>query len=136
MLATQLNHMVHDNQLAPFTIIKVKKHICNQVGGQTKKVVVILEVEIITPGSEVGTKLGNPAQIGSDGKVPDQVPDNQNTNFVLGFNKLSTNQPVQPIISLTPYQNKWTIKARCDTGKLLQAVNSLYLSSGSPARQT
>ena len=80
MLATQLNHMVHDNQLAPFTIIKVKKHICNQVGGQTKKVVVILEVEIITPGSEVGTKLGNPAQIGSDGKVPDQVPVNQNTN--------------------------------------------------------
>ena len=79
MLATQLNHMVHDNQLAPFTIIKVKKHICNQVGGQTKKVVVILEVEIITPGSEVGTKLGNPAQIGSDGKVPDG-PGNQNTN--------------------------------------------------------
>ena len=60
MLATQLNPMIHNKQLEQFTIIKVKKHICNQVGQQTKKVVVILEVEILTPGSEVGAKLGNP----------------------------------------------------------------------------
>ena len=43
MLATQLNHMIHNNQLASFTVIKVKKHICNQIGQQTKRVVVILE---------------------------------------------------------------------------------------------
>ena len=71
--------MIHSNQLAPFTIIKVKKHICNQVGQQTKKVVLILEVEIMTPGDQVGAKLGSPVQIGSDGKIPDG-PANQNSN--------------------------------------------------------
>ena len=77
MLATQLNPMIHENKLAPFTIIKVKKHICNQVGQQTKKVVVILEVEILTPGTEVGVMLGDPVPIGFDGKVPN-APSNQN----------------------------------------------------------
>ena len=142
MLATQLNPLIHDNSLAPFTIIKLKKHICNQVGQQTKKVVVILEVEILSPGSEVGSKLGNPVQIGSDGKVPDG-PGNQNTNPNAGAAPKraagpgGVDQPpvkttpsqvrsvltpragasteqynVQPISSITPYQNKWTIKAR------------------------
>ena len=142
MLATQLNPMIHDGQLAPFTIIKVKKHMCNQVGQQTKKVVVILEVEIVTPGSEVKVKLGNPAQIGSDGKIPD-APGNQNSNPNAGAAQkraagpAGVDQPpvktvagqvrsvltprassvpeqhhVTPISSITPYQNKWTIKAR------------------------
>ena len=142
MLATQLNPMIHSNQLAPFTIIKVKKHICNQVGQQTKKVVVILEVEIMTPGDQVGAKLGSPVQIGSDGKIPDG-PANQNSNPNAGAAKRAggpgglQDQPpvktvpgqvrsvltprsaasseqhnVQPISSITPYQNKWTIKAR------------------------
>ena len=60
MLATQLNHMIHNNQLASFTVIKVKKHICNQVGQQM--VVFILEVEILAPGDQVGAKLGNPVK--------------------------------------------------------------------------
>ena len=142
MLATQLNPMIHNNQLVPFTIIKVKKHICNQVGQQTKKVVVILEVEILTPGDQVGAKLGNPVQIGSDGKIPDG-PGNQNSNPNVGSAPKrsagpgGSDQPpvktvpgqvrsvltprsaasseqhnVQPISSITPYQNKWTIKAR------------------------
>jgi len=142
MLATQLNPMIHENKLAPFTIIKVKKHICNQVGQQTKKVVVILEVEILTPGSEVMVKLGDPVQIGSDGKVPN-AGSNQNSNPNAGAAPKraagpgGADQPpvkttpsqvrsvltpragtssdqynVQPISSITPYQNKWTIKAR------------------------
>merc|ERR1719347_708125 len=142
MLATQLNPLIHDNSLAPFTIIKLKKHICNQVGQQTKKVVVILEVEILTPGSEVGSKLGNPVQIGSDGKVPD-APGNQNSNPNAGAapkraagpggadqppvktvagqvrsvltpraSSVPEQHHVTPISSITPYQNKWTIKAR------------------------
>ena len=141
MLATQLNPMIHSNQLAPFTIIKVKKHICNQVGQQTKKVVVILEVEIVSPGDQVGAKLGSPVQISSDGKIPDG-PANQNSNpnagaaakraagpggldqppvktvpgqvrSVLTPRSASSEQyNVQPISSITPYQNKWTIKAR------------------------
>ena len=33
MLATQLNHLIHEKQLEQYTIVKIKKHICNQVGG-------------------------------------------------------------------------------------------------------
>ena len=70
MLATQLNNMIHDKQLEMFTIIKLKKQICNQVPNQSKRVVIILELEVVTPGAQVGSKIGNPVQIGSDGKVP------------------------------------------------------------------
>ena len=142
MLATQLNHMIHNNQLASFTVIKVKKHICNQIGQQTKRVVVILEVEILAPGDQVGAKLGNPIQINSDGKIP-EGPASQNSNpnaglslkraavpggaeqppvktvpgqvrSVLTPRSAASSQPnnVQPINTITPYQNKWTIKAR------------------------
>jgi len=146
MLATQLNHLVHDNQLSQYSIVKVKKFICNQMGAQGgagKKVVIILDVEVVTPGAEVGAKIGNPVQIGSDGVIPNV--NNQNTNPNIGAgapapkrpastplggateNKLPTRssvlQPRQsvggasgilttPIASITPYQNKWTIKAR------------------------
>ena len=106
MLATQLNPMIHNKQLEQFTIIKVKKHICNQVGQQTKKVVVILEVEILTPGSEVGAKLGNPVQIGSDGKVPD-APGNQNSNPNAGAAPKRAAGPGgvdQPLVKTVPGQ--------------------------------
>ena len=73
MLSISLNHLIHSNQLAPFTVIRVAKHICNQIGGKTKKVVVILEVEILTPGNQMGAKLGNPVQIGIDGEISDPV---------------------------------------------------------------
>jgi len=147
MLATQLNSLIHDNQLEQFTLIKVKKHICNSVPGQSKRVVVILELEIVTPGSQIGSKIGNPQQIGADGKIPSPAT-NQNTNPNAGAaglkrpaaatNESDRDQPpvkstnsqarsvltprnqassntgaqVTPIASITPYQNKWTIKAR------------------------
>ena len=56
--------MITSNQLAPFTIIKVKKY--TRFAG-----LLILEVEIVTPGNQVGVKLGKPVEIGSDGKIPD-----------------------------------------------------------------
>jgi len=144
MLATQLNNMIHEKQLEMFTIIKVKKQICNQVAGQTKRVVIILDLEVITPGAQVGSKIGNPVQIGSDGKIPAPAA-NQNTNPNAGAGvkrpagptggeppmkttpasyqpsrSVLTARPgagssgviTTPIASITPYQNKWTIKAR------------------------
>ena len=51
--------------------MKVKRMISNSVGAlaQTMKVIVILDLEIISPGSQVGAKIGNPQHLGSDGKV-------------------------------------------------------------------
>ena len=144
MLATQLNEMIHEKKLEMFTIIRVKKQICNQVQGQTKRVVIILDLEVVTPGALVGFKIGNPVQIGSDGKIP-ALPSNQNANPNAGAavkrpagptggeppikTTPASYQPQRsvlsarpgagssgilttPIASITPYQNKWTIKAR------------------------
>jgi hypothetical protein len=59
MLATQLNHLITDGNLESFTIIKVKKVICNKItsknnnGKDPKKIIIILELDILMPGSEV-----------------------------------------------------------------------------------
>jgi len=149
MLGTQLNNLIHEDKIPQFTLIKVKKHMCNQVQGQSKRVVIVLELEVVERGDVVGKKLGNPVTIGSDGKVPPTQNQNQNPNAGAaapikrtsdapmggGQPKMSV-QPAQmnqprssvltprpsagagnaplctPIASITPYQNKWTIKAR------------------------
>ena len=73
MLFTSLDHLIHSNQLAPFTVMRVVKvkHICH--GQQDKKVVFLREVEILAPGNQVGARLGNPVEIGIDGKIHDPV---------------------------------------------------------------
>ena len=77
LLATQLNPMIQSNQLAPFTIIKVKEHTLLLKAGQppNREVVGILieQVEIVSPGNQVGVKIGDPTPIGPDGKIPDTV---------------------------------------------------------------
>jgi len=150
MLATQLNSFIHDNKIPQFSIIKVKKHVCNQMAAQSKRVVIVLDLEVLQRGEEVGRKIGNPVAIGSDGKVPPANNQNQNPNAgapppakPMGGQNVQNvqnkaplqsaqiNQPRQsvlqsrpgggggssapictPIASITPYQNKWTIKAR------------------------
>ena len=143
MLATQLNNLIHENQLSQYSIIRVKKHICNSVNAASKKVVVILELEVLKPGSEVGERIGSPVTIGADGKVPASANQNANPNAgaaakrpagpvakqdqppikttpasttrsVLTPRSTTTpsGAPIAPISSITPYQNKWTIKAR------------------------
>ena len=146
MLATQLNSLVHEDKIPQFSVIKVKKHICNQVAGQTKRVVIVLELEVLQRGEAVGKKIGNPVTIGSDGTVPPPNVQNQNANPNAGAGavKRPSDAPmgggqskaatpsaprssvlqarpaaaggaaplVTPIAMITPYQNKWTIKAR------------------------
>ena len=40
----------------------------------SKKILVIQDVEVITSGQLVGVKLGNPARMGSDGKIDQLLP--------------------------------------------------------------
>lgn len=59
MLATQLNHLITEGKLEIFTIIKVTKFVVNKVatkataGKDQKKIIILLDVEPIVPGSEV-----------------------------------------------------------------------------------
>ena len=39
-----------------------------------RKVLVMLDVEVVTSGQLVGVKLGNPALMGFDGKIPQPPP--------------------------------------------------------------
>ena len=73
MLATQLNSYVNDGMLKEYSIFKVKKYQCNNMGG--KKVIIVLDLEILQEGSEVGEKVGSPIAMSSDGTVPNQTDD-------------------------------------------------------------
>ena len=116
-----------------------------------KKVIIILDAEVLRPGSEVGQKMGNPIAINADGSVnendqkaaqqagkrtgDDQVSGQPTSkkplqqmnnkpsmlqepspmyagrnNTVSSSGSGSSLGTVYPIVSLTPYQNKWTIK--------------------------
>jgi len=158
MLGTQHNERLHNKELEMFTILKLTKVLCNKSenpnANQNKRVIIVLEFDVVAPGAEVGYKIGNPVAMLSDGSAPN----NQNTNPNAGAaNNQNANpnagaalkrpagpvggqppikttpasyQPQQrsvlssrpgvgntgilttPIASITPYQNKWTIKAR------------------------
>ena len=144
MLATQMNHFITEGKLEANTIVRVNNHICNNVNG--KKVIILLDLEILKLGSEVGRKIGDPVQIGADGTVsgnpaakannpgaqkrpadsdlsnaPKRSPlatSNGQRSSILeprgssGASSDLSQQSVYPIASLTPYNNKWTIKAR------------------------
>ncbi|XP_038058945.1 accessory gland protein Acp36DE-like isoform X2 [Patiria miniata] len=148
MLAVQLNQMVADGQLEPNTVICLDRYVCNKLAGN-RRVVIILELTVVAPGSQVGGKIGNPIALplgGGGGSNGQQAPALQHTpqqpmragaspmgvakaNSFPGaggsFNKqgnyggagpstgmMSPPKQAQPISSLTPYQNRWTIKAR------------------------
>lgn len=141
MLASQLNHLIHDKKLDNYTIVKIKKHMYNKAGSG-KKVLILMDLEVMEKGSDVGSKIGNPENLPSDGSAPPPKSSNQNQdpnsgamkrpaldNFGAPANKVPatsrsvlTSKPtmdsgssghiVTPIAAITPYQNKWTIKAR------------------------
>lgn len=145
MLATQMNDKIES--MENFTIIRANNYICNNL--QNKKVIILLDVDVLDAGAEVGKRLGEPVQINADGTVsqnakapapagankrpasedlsapsakrsPLAANENKPRSSILnprsnvgaspGIDPSSVN--VYPIASLTPYQNKWTIKAR------------------------
>ena len=62
ILATQ--HLDH------FTIVQVTKLVCNKVPTLPNKVVIILlELVVITPGAQVGGKIGNPVKMEFDSTI-------------------------------------------------------------------
>jgi len=64
ILATQLNQLVHDNKIPLFSVIRLKQHVCKQVEGQAKHMVIVKDLEVLHRGETVGVKIGNPVTIG------------------------------------------------------------------------
>ena len=54
---------MHDDNL----LIRVKEFLYNSAAGQGKKILILMDVEVVTPGNQVNSKIGNPIQIGVDG---------------------------------------------------------------------
>ena len=77
MLATQLNGYVNEGKLMEYSIFKVNKYQCNNMQG--KKVIIVLDLEVLQEGSEVGEKVGSPIPISADGTVPNQEADQNRT---------------------------------------------------------
>uniref|UniRef100_UPI0037E8354A replication protein A 70 kDa DNA-binding subunit n=1 Tax=Semicossyphus pulcher TaxID=241346 RepID=UPI0037E8354A len=138
MLNTQLNHMAEENYLVQNCVCLLKKHVTN-ILKDGRRVVIILEIEVLKPAEEVGGRIGDPTPL-TDVHVkapqsaanPEPRPplQQQNRNEVpptvqRGFNKdFGKKAPsampstpgggskIVPIASLNPYQSKWTIRAR------------------------
>ncbi|XP_052800689.1 replication protein A 70 kDa DNA-binding subunit-like [Mya arenaria] len=145
MLATQLNTKMASGEMDNHCVVRVKQYICNTLQGD-RRVMILLDVDVIAKGLEIGGRLGNPqpfkAGQASENIAPtnNQAPASKNipngvakTNSapVLsnsakspppskpGFNVRSGGTPGTPgsnrihsIASLTPYQNRWRIRAR------------------------
>ncbi|CAH2096286.1 unnamed protein product [Euphydryas editha] len=90
---------------------------------------IILDLTILAPGTEVGKKIGNPQswteESASAAPAPAPSPSNPAPKVNLSSNTLPKPTPspslnttqlntqmTHPIASLSPYQNKWVIKAR------------------------
>ena len=70
VLAPQLNHLFNDHRLDQFAIVQVTKLVCNKVPAQPNKLVILLlEMVVITPGAQVGGKIGNPMELEFANKI-------------------------------------------------------------------
>uniref|UniRef100_A0A6Q2YR71 Replication protein A subunit n=1 Tax=Esox lucius TaxID=8010 RepID=A0A6Q2YR71_ESOLU len=133
MLSTQLNPMAEDNRLAPNCVCQLKRHVTN-VLKDGRRVVVILDMEVVTSADSVAGKIGDPTPyvegqikvppIGPGPTVRPLLPQNGNDGpgREFGMKKATPSSAmpstpggsskVVPIASLNPYQSKWTIRAR------------------------
>nr|XP_015223269.1 PREDICTED: replication protein A 70 kDa DNA-binding subunit [Lepisosteus oculatus] len=137
MLATQLNHLVEQNTVSSNCICQIKRNVHNTLK-DGRRVVIIVDVEVLKSASDVGGKIGDPVPYGEGQAKPQQVPvshpparpvPQNGTGPAATMNRVPSrdfgkkampvapNTPggtskVVPIASLNPYQSKWTIRAR------------------------
>ncbi|KAI8436718.1 hypothetical protein MSG28_010201 [Choristoneura fumiferana] len=128
MLATQLNDKLITGELSDYSVVQIDRFVTSllkNTGKGEKRVMIILDITIIKPGSEVGKKLGNPQTWTEEtaASAPAQTTmqpapkvaalPTQSANQVTSMDTSSlASQMTHPIASLSPYQNKWVIKAR------------------------
>uniref|UniRef100_A0A8D3D6Q3 Replication protein A subunit n=1 Tax=Scophthalmus maximus TaxID=52904 RepID=A0A8D3D6Q3_SCOMX len=116
MLSTQLNCIAEEGKLAPNCVCLLKRHVTN-VLKDGRRVVIILEIDVIKPAEDVAGKIGDPTPY-TEGEASKHTV---NRGFNRDFGKKAPSavpstpggsSKVVPIASLNPYQSKWTIRAR------------------------
>ncbi|XP_025197374.1 replication protein A 70 kDa DNA-binding subunit [Melanaphis sacchari] len=133
MLATQLNGMVSSGELNEFSILQIKRHIISNLTDRSKgskQVMILIDLAVMVPGDLVGSKIGDPKPIiDNSGQVVENgtsasvdstpqsnsLPKPRSAQASVIDNGLPRDidvNNIHPINSLSPYQNKWTIRAR------------------------
>eukprot|EP00057_Strongylocentrotus_purpuratus_P020704 XP_011675178.1 PREDICTED: replication protein A 70 kDa DNA-binding subunit [Strongylocentrotus purpuratus] len=165
MLATQLNEMVSTGELDVKAAMKLKNYSCNPIAND-RRVIVVLDLDIVKKGSEIGVSIGDPTPMRAPGQGggpapaqqqsrPDSTvshdppqtarptsygtgaapasatPNKQGTfygqsNSAMGGSTTSPKK-VQPISSLTPYQNRtwWN-----NTTQMIEIGKVYFVSRG------
>lgn len=134
MLATQLNSLITEDRLTEFSVCQINRYAISMINnsGRQKRVMVILSIDVKIPGTEVGAKIGNPTQQEGPQQNGDAAParpaaspapraanptnygraaqpqHSQLNETLSAGNSIATT----PIAALSPYQNRWVIRAR------------------------
>uniref|UniRef100_A0A671MPE8 Replication protein A subunit n=1 Tax=Sinocyclocheilus anshuiensis TaxID=1608454 RepID=A0A671MPE8_9TELE len=125
MLSTQLNPMAEQNQLATNCVCMLKRSVAN-VLKDGRRVVVILDMEVIKSADQMAGKIGDPTPyvegeiLCSDVWFSPLLSLGSMNRPAQSFGKRPMAAPstpggsskVVPIASLNPYQSKWTVRAR------------------------
>ncbi|KAL1494983.1 hypothetical protein ABEB36_010479 [Hypothenemus hampei] len=120
-----------ENGLSKFTIMKIGRYITsvvNNTEGKDSRVLLILDLQILKNGDDIGEKIGNPTPYSetiakktpspsAGPHPPAKTPKVMNSGSGAGTSTAVGNLSISPhlthpISSLTPYHNKWIIKAR------------------------
>ncbi|SPJ91502.1 probable single-stranded DNA-binding protein 68k chain [Fusarium torulosum] len=130
MLATQANHVVHDNKLVRGCIARIKQYTPNNLKG--KNILVILDIEVIE-SLGIQEKIGEPFAVdskpaGQEGTIaggdfygvkkeesktqPQQFQQQQQEQSMPSRPAMHAGSNIYPIEGLSPFAHKWTIKAR------------------------
>ena len=147
MFATQLTQLVNNGEMCVNSLISLGTYSLNDMGG--KKVMIVLKVNVVQKDAE---KIGNPKDIvngatSTSGGVPHPPPQPQQpqrqqpsapmtsygqqpshsapaTSSYGAVQRADPGQLFQPIESLNPYQNRWTIKARITSKSDMKTWNN------------
>ncbi|KAI9818302.1 MAG: Replication factor A protein 1 [Thelocarpon impressellum] len=130
MLATQVNHVVHEGKLTKGCFVRLKAYSANNVKG--KRILIVLDLEVL---EELGEheKIGDPKalEVKSEEESKPQPTTISSHGFYGGKpaagpgqgqaqslpsrsgGAASAHANIYPIEAISPYATKWTIKARC-----------------------
>ncbi|KAM8818268.1 replication protein A 70 kDa DNA-binding subunit isoform 2-T2 [Rhynchonycteris naso] len=115
MLATQLNPLVESERLSSNCICQINRFIVNTLK-DGRRVVILMELEVLKSAEAVGFKIGNPVPYNEGATVSKAFGASKTFGKAGGTSLVNSSggsqAKVVPIASLTPYQSKWTICAR------------------------
>lgn len=109
MMATQLNKLVTEKILDENCIVRVNNLQCNTMQG--KKVIIILDVDLICSGSLIGQKIGTPIPMNSDGTLDEN---SRNSKRIVDHNRIMRNAEARNKAVAAAVARRYAEKARMD----------------------